>query len=160
LDNHKRPKRIPKLPEWATPNGWRRGLRPHIASASNTKSEADKVMVESAKNSDSNADEYVPLIEKMAAPLGKALYRGILKSAARVWNPSSIRDRSVAKSVYEHMQAGERGLRRLQAALEELGSEPLGPILAQLKLKSLDQIDNLDTLKQVVLSLEAIASQS
>jgi hypothetical protein len=48
----------------------------------------------------------------------------------------------------------------LQAALEELGSEPLGPILAQLKLKSLDQIDNLDTLKQVVLSLEAIASQS
>src|SRR6266478_4539831 len=29
LDERKRPKKIPRLPEWATPDGWRKGLRPH-----------------------------------------------------------------------------------------------------------------------------------
>ncbi len=28
LDDHKRPKTVPKLVSWATPEGWRRGLRP------------------------------------------------------------------------------------------------------------------------------------
>src|SRR5438270_1025504 len=28
LDGRKRPKNIPDLPDWATPDGWRRGLRP------------------------------------------------------------------------------------------------------------------------------------
>src|SRR6266700_3851156 len=28
LDDRKRPKRIPKLPQWATPEGWKQGLRP------------------------------------------------------------------------------------------------------------------------------------
>jgi hypothetical protein len=29
LDDRKRPKTVPKLDGWATPEGWRRGLRPH-----------------------------------------------------------------------------------------------------------------------------------
>src|ERR1035441_1967309 len=29
LDDRKRPKTIPKLADWATPEGWRRGLRPY-----------------------------------------------------------------------------------------------------------------------------------
>ena len=29
LDDRKRPKAVPKLDGWATPEGWRRGLRPH-----------------------------------------------------------------------------------------------------------------------------------
>src|SRR5206468_4109800 len=28
IDDRKRPKKIPTLPEWATPDGWRKGLRP------------------------------------------------------------------------------------------------------------------------------------
>jgi hypothetical protein len=34
LDDRKRPKTIPKLPDWATPEGWQRGLRPYAESAS------------------------------------------------------------------------------------------------------------------------------
>ena len=30
IDDRKRPKKIPTLPEWATPDGWRKGLRPRI----------------------------------------------------------------------------------------------------------------------------------
>src|SRR5437660_240513 len=32
IDDRKRPKKIPTLPEWATPDGWRKGLRPHSDS--------------------------------------------------------------------------------------------------------------------------------
>jgi hypothetical protein len=34
LDDRKRPGSIPKLPDWATPEGWRRGLRPYAESTS------------------------------------------------------------------------------------------------------------------------------
>jgi hypothetical protein len=28
LDDRKRPRSVPRLPQWATPEGWREGLRP------------------------------------------------------------------------------------------------------------------------------------
>jgi hypothetical protein len=48
-------------------------------------------------------------IEAMAEPLGKRLYRGLLKSAARVWNPTEIGDADVLRKVLQQMQAAERG---------------------------------------------------
>ena len=53
------------------------------------------------------------------------------------------------------MQAAERGLRRLDAALDRVGPEPLTRILRSMKLQSLTQVDNLQTLHQIVLALEA-----
>lgn len=61
--------------------------------------------------------------EAMAEPLGKRLYRGLLKSVARVWNPTEISDIDVLRKVLQPMQAAERGLRRLEAALNRV--EPL-----------------------------------
>jgi hypothetical protein len=59
--------------------------------------------------------------------------------------------------VLVNMQAAERGLRRLDAALERVGPDPLTQILRTLKLQSLTQVDNLQTLHQIVLALEATA---
>ena len=59
----------------------------------------------------------------MAEVLGRRLYGGILKNVARVWNPTEIGDIDVLQRVLEHMQAGERGLRRLEAALDRGGPE-------------------------------------
>jgi hypothetical protein len=56
----------------------------------------------------------------------------------------------------EHMQAGERGLNRLKSALEKVGAEPLPRILRSAEIPSLDRVDNLETLKQIVLALEAL----
>ncbi|HET9184356.1 MAG TPA: AAA family ATPase [Candidatus Angelobacter sp.] len=156
LDARKRPKKFPTLPLWATPEGWRKGLRPE-----NEGQASPKDGTSSSSNSnrtparDAGSDDLIVQIEGMAHPLGKALYRGILKSVARVWNPRQIQDAVVEKRVLEHMLAADRGLARLKAAIEKRGPEPLRKILAFLNIASLERIDSLELLKKVVLSLES-----
>jgi hypothetical protein len=67
-------------------------------------------------------------IEAMAEPLGRRLYRGILKTVARVWNPSEIRDADVLHRVLVQMQSAERGFRRLEAALKRSGRNVWPPL--------------------------------
>jgi hypothetical protein len=61
------------------------------------------------------------------------------------------------QKVLEHMQAAERGLRRLETAIDKIGPEPLVPILHSLKLNSLERVDNLKTLHEIVVAMEAKA---
>jgi hypothetical protein len=55
------------------------------------------------------------------------------------------------------MQSAERGLRRLEAALDRVGPETLVPILRSLRLNALSQVDNLVDLKKIVLAVELAA---
>jgi len=57
------------------------------------------------------------------------------------------------------MQGAERGLRRLETAVGIDGPEPLARILKSLKLDSIERIDNLETLKEIVMQLEKIAAK-
>jgi hypothetical protein len=76
-----------------------------------------------------------------------------------VWNPKDIRDSAVQQKVLAHMQAAERGFRRLDAALDRIGPEALTQILSSLKLQSIDRVDNLKILRQIALALEAVAQE-
>ena len=96
-------------------------------------------------------------IEQMEQALGKRMYRGLLKTLARVWNPKDIQDPAIQQKVLAHMQAAERGFRRLDAALESVEPEALTQILRSLKLQSIDRVDNLQTLREIVLALETAA---
>lgn len=58
------------------------------------------------------------------------------------------------------MQAAERGLRRLDLALGKVGGKALHPILQSLQLTSLNQVDDLETLRKVVLAAEQAAGIS
>jgi hypothetical protein len=165
IDDRKRPKKNPTLPAWATPDGWRKGLRPHTDP--NTSSDhQDKVSRAPARDNrrngaaTTNESSLVGQIEALADPLGKALYRGLLKSVARVWNPNQIPDEALQQRVLKHMQAAERGLQRLKSTLERVGTEPLPGILRSLQVVSLEKVDSLETLKQIVLALEALSPQS
>jgi hypothetical protein len=82
------------------------------------------------------------------------MYRGLLKTLARAWNPKDIEDPAIQQKVLAHMQAAERGFRRLDAALERVGPEALTQILRSLKLQSIDRVDDLQTLREIVLALE------
>ena len=163
LDERKRPKNIPRLVGWATPQGWREGLRPgHEAKStlSNpipSENANPKVTPQGQGVSAEDPTALVHQIEAMAEPLGWRLYRGLLKTGARVWNPTEIRDADVLRKVLAQMQAAERGLRRLEAALNRIGPETLVPILRSLRLNSLNQVDSLETLKTVVLEVERVA---
>lgn len=158
LDDRKRPKTVPKLAGWATPEGWRQGLRPGQTSNSQpsepTKSNRNQTHQSGAQGKQS---ELVQRIEGMAGLLGKGLYRGLLKTIATAWKPSEITDVVVLEKVLAHMQAAERGLKRLEAALGRTGPEPLVTILRSFNLNSLDRVESLDTLHKIVLELEARA---
>jgi hypothetical protein len=157
LDDRKRPKTKPKLFSWATPEGWRKGLRPQLEAAK----PADDASV-SARQSrqqrelrEDESSELVQQIEAMAKSLGRCMYRGLLKSVARAWKPQQIQDTAVLQKLLEHMQAADRGLRRLDAAFAQTGPEPLAAILHSLNLKSLHQVNNLKTLQKILFALEA-----
>jgi hypothetical protein len=48
----------------------------------------------------------------------------------------------------------------MEAALNRVGPEALVPILRSLRLNSLAQVDNLETLKRVVLEVEKAAEST
>jgi hypothetical protein len=166
LDERKRPKSVPKLPDWATPEGWRQGLRPNAEVAPRLSEQTSGGNNGNGDGHDSSKggasdqrESLVREIEQMERSVGKRMYRGLLKTVARVWNPNDIQDPAIQQKALAHMQAAERGFRRLDAALERVGSEPLTQILRSLKLQSIDRVDNLQALHQIVLALEAVAQK-
>jgi hypothetical protein len=160
LDERKRPKTTPKLAGWATPAGWRQGLRPGQTPGpqpSKATSNSDTQNHSSGRTQDKQRD-LVQRIERMAELLGRGLYRGLLKTIATVWKPSDITDIVVLEKVLVHMQAAERGFKRLEVALDKTGLEPLAVILQSFNLNSLDRVESLDSLHKIVLALEAKAA--
>jgi SpoVK/Ycf46/Vps4 family AAA+-type ATPase len=154
LDERKRPKNIPHLVDWATPQGWLEGLRPGQEPKGTMSN--PKLTPRGQEVSSEDVKALVHQIGAMAEPLGWRLYRGLLKAGARVWNPTEIRDADVLRNVLAQMQSAERGLRRLDAALDRVGPENLVPILRSLRLNSINQVDSLETLKKVVLEAERV----
>jgi hypothetical protein len=152
LDDRKRPRTVPSLPQWATPEGWREGLRPGQDGKSPAPN--SKVTPQGRGTTAEDANNLVHAIEAMAEPLGRRLYRGLLRAGARAWNPTEIHDVNVLRKVLAQMQSAERGLRRLEAAVDRVGPEALVPVLHSLRLNSLHQVDSLESLKAVVLEVE------
>jgi len=159
LDDRKRPRTAPSLPLWATPEGWRKGMRPNKACTQRDGAETTGCHAR-VNNGPGNtqSSELVRQIEAMAKPLGCRLYRGILRTLAKVWNPDQIPDVVLQRKILAQMQSGERGLGRLHAALAKTGPAALERALQSLKLGSLDHVDSLEMLKRVVLAVEAAAS--
>ncbi len=155
LDDRKRPKSTPKLVGWATPEGWRQGLRP---GQGKDQAEANSPGNACADVPKGEREKLVHQIESLAGPLGRGLYRGLLK-AARAWKPGDIKDVAVLQRLLAQMQAADRGLRRLQAALGQTGPEPLATLLQSLNVRSLEHVESLDTLQKIVLSLESKAKE-
>jgi len=158
LDQGRYPKTSPALPAWATPAGWRQGLRPPQKSDS-----GGAVTVRHVGNGSDHRPtptrsaedmEVLRKIEALAEPLGKKMYRAFLKALAHVWDPKQINDPALLRKVFTHLEAAQRGLARLDAALDKIGPEPLGPILNSLNIRSLDQVDNLESLRKIVLAME------
>lgn len=165
LDEHGHPAETPQLGGWATPEAWRKGLRP----LPHGESVAVKTEAPARKNKNSRPEEpgvspedrlIIQQIEAMAQPLGKAMFRGLLKAIARVWQPSEIRDRVVLEKVLAAMQSAARGLRRLEAAQERIGSEATKALMSSLHVRSIAQVNSLETLQQLVTALEESAEQA
>jgi hypothetical protein len=161
LDDRKRPKTVPHLAGWATPAGWLEGLRP---SCTREQKPSDRAVAGNGSNVQGNEGAHrngiVQEIEQMEQLVGKRMYRGLLKSVARVWNPKDIQDPAIQQKVLGHMQAAKRGLRRAEAARERAGLAAFAGVLGSLRLSSLGEVDNLKTLQEIVVALEAAAPRA
>jgi hypothetical protein len=158
LDEKQRPKEIPELFAWATPEGWRQGLRPpeREATASGkigTNATRNRTTSRSRRPVPAATAKLIAQIEAMAEPLGRRLYRGLLKGTARVWKPSDVRDQSLLAKVWSVMQAAEEELGKVKAAQEKLSQEELKGILSNLGIESVEQVDSLDMLRRLVVAM-------
>ena len=160
LDDRKRPKTVPQLTGWATPAGWREGLRPRCVGEPTPNQEPAGNGCNGQHNGHGAgaSGDVLREIERMESVVGKRMYRGLLKTVARVWNPKEIPDQAIQEKVLAHMQAGERGLRRAEAAREKAGLAAFARVLGSLRLNSLDQVDNLKTLQEIVVALEGASN--
>ncbi len=154
LDEWQRPIELPDLHGWATPEGWRQGQRPALRDDSDSKRVASKSQFSSRKS------ELIQKIEAMAEPLGKTLYRGILKHDARAWNPADVPEIATLENVLASMQSAEQALGRLEAVRQKISNEAMESILSSLKLKSVAQVGALETLRQLLAAAEETASQT
>src|SRR5262249_22238109 len=91
VDGANQPLTVPSLPQWATPEGWRQGLRPDPVVARPIQPTIESVNG-NAVTRQSNCHNVVVQVLQMQEKLGTGLYRGLLKSVAQVWCPTDIRD--------------------------------------------------------------------
>ena len=156
LDQQGVPTKIPKLPRWATPNGWFAGLRPKPKRNRRRLARANGHSGNGATGVESQAggsQGLVVAIEAMEHKIGKRLYRGLLKRVARVWTPQQIRETTVLEQVLAQMQGAERGLARLEAAQTRLAPEIVQKVVASLNAPPA-KVEDLQTLHGLVVALE------
>ena len=159
LDDRQRPRDMPQLHGWATPEGWRKGLRPPQREDAGAAKPGSERPLKNNRSFSSKKKELIQQIETLADPVGKTLYRGLLKKVARAWKPGDIQDTGVLKKVLISMQVAERGLCRLEVARSKIAPEAMESILDSLKLKSVQQVDNLEILDRLVSAAEERAAQ-
>lgn len=160
LDHEKRPKANPSIPEWATPEGWRRGLRAPAKAAPESPAENTPSPCcerEEANRSKPTGKNVIRELRSMQRLIGANLYRGLLKTVAHAWNPAEIRDISLQHRVLQHMEAAQRGIQRIEAALRRLDKSVARDIFNSLDINSIREIKDLHTLHQLLTALERAA---
>jgi len=162
LDQHGLPGKIPKLPRWATPNGWLAGLRPKPKRNRHAQVRANGHAGPSEPGShETNAQRQglIASIESMEGKIGKRFYRGLLKNVARAWSPQQVHEMAVLEKVLAQMQGAERGMARLNAAQAKLTPETVQRIISSLNAPPA-KLEDLQTLHALVVALEKATETS
>jgi hypothetical protein len=156
LDERGLPASIPKLPRWATPNGWLAGLRPkpkrnrHALTRANGQTRNGG---HANRETDSQRQSLIVAIEARETKIGKRLYRGLLKNVARVWSPQQIQETVTLERVLAQMQGAERGMARLEAAQARLAPETVQRVISSLNTLPA-KLEDLQSLYSLVVALE------
>lgn len=160
LDRHGLPVKIPRLPRWATPNGWLAGLRPRLRrnrrAFVRANGHADTGRVPSrdpSRETNGQRQSMILAIEAMESKIGKRFYRSLLKNAARAWSPQQIQETALLEKVLAQMQGAERGMGRLEAAQAKLLPETVQRIISSLNAPPA-KLEDLQTLHALVVALE------
>jgi len=168
LDEHRQPRRLPPLPDWALPENWRKGRRPpgsnghgHANGANlhgnGNGSNGNNPSVNGNGHAGTAARDLDDRIAKLEAVVGPAFYRGVLRQHGRASQPRFIRDQALKARVLSILESASRGFGRLQAVTERLSPETVTALLAKLQAPAPNKITDMQTLHAVVLGLEELA---
>lgn len=164
LDEQMRPLTPPQLEPWATPEGWMRGLRPQPLPLKPVSPPLPVPVANQQGNSNrpfrSTLQNVIPQILKLEADLGRSMYRGLLKTVARVWDPTEIRQMTLQHRVLAHMLGAKRGLERYHAAAGKLSAPLLKEILQSCDVRAIEDVGDMETLRVVVEALESAVGKN
>lgn len=161
LDQDGTPTKVPKLPRWATPNGWFAGLRPKLKRNRRASVRANGHAGNGElphHETNGTRQNLIDAIEAMESKIGKRFYRGLLKRVARAWSPQQIQETTMLEKVLAQMQGAERGMTRLEAAQARLAPETVQRIISSLNAPPA-KLEDLQTLHSLVIALEKEADR-
>ena len=168
LDEHRQPKRLPQLPDWALPENWIKGMRPggngngHASHAANghgngSGSNGKKASANGNGHGGTPDHDLNGRIAKFEGVVGPAFYRNVLRQHGRANQPRLIRDLALKERVLNILESASRGFGRLQAVTKRLPPETVTALLAKLQAPAPNEITDMQTLHAVVLGLEELA---
>ena len=169
LDEFKRPRWFPDLPEWALPqamDGERSGNAE--ASGKNGNGHNGSGPVSNGRGhghgngaaAGNGRDEALKDIQALSTRVGRDIFRSVLVGVAGVDDPAQVGDVGKLKAIVERLKNADRGIQRLEAAVERVGREAHAALCRELKLASAltDDIPDTRVLRQLVDRLEQQAS--
>lgn len=169
LDEHRQPKRLPQLPDWALPENWIKGMRPpgsngnghanHAANGHGNGRGSNGKKTSANGNGHGGAPDHDlnGRIAKFEAVVGPAFYRNVLRQHGRTNQPRLIRDLALKERVLNILESASRGFGRLQTVTKRLPPETVTALLAKLQAPAPNEITDMQTLHAVVLGLEELA---
>ena len=98
-------------------------------------------------------------IEGFRRILGDGIHGEILRRVARTEKANSIPNAQLQNSVLDTMERATRGIRGANTLAEAIGDSVFISVLDSLQIGSMATIDNLETLKRLVVELERMEEQ-
>lgn len=139
LDQNQQPTRLPALPAWAIPDGWRKGLRPMGAPGKDSNDNAANSNVHYGSKSNgvqATADFFRSPRQANSCIAEDRWFRSVSHCALRTREGRDlkhIRDVSMKKRVLEILESASRGFDRLNAVTRRIDSNTLESLLLKLQ---------------------------
>ena len=114
---------------------------------------------QAATTANNGADDGAALdqqIKKLEETVGRKLYLAILREHGRSNQPELVRDIASKKKILSVLESATRGLRRMEAALDQVPEAQATMLLTKIQAPSLNEIGDMQTLTAVVQGLEGI----
>ena len=166
LDEFKRPRWLPDLPDSALPQGvGRKGARNSGGSgkSGNGHNGSGPLSTNDRHNGHGSAsatgngrNEALSDIQTLSKHVGRSLFRSVVVGVAGVDNPAQVGDVGKLRAIIERLENANRGLQRLKAVVGKVGLEAHTALCRELKLTSAltDDIPDTKVLRQLVDRLE------
>jgi len=145
LNQYRQPLHLPALPKWALPK---------LSPTERTNSAAHPPAMQRGPIDQKTTAK----IEGFKRILGDSMYGEVLWRVARARQANAIPNAQLQADVSDAMERAARGIRKAHSLSEEIGDTQFVSLLDHLQIPSMTTIRNLETLKQLVMTLEELAA--